>query len=315
MNIVYLGTPQFAVLPLQAVLNSTHSVAAVISQPNRETDKKGRVMPTPVAEFAQQNGLRVLQYPNVCTREAIAAVAALKPDVMVTAAFGQLLSAEFLSIAPVYNIHASLLPAYRGSAPIQAAILNGESQTGITVMKTVLAMDAGDILLSQKIAIEADEPFYSLHDRLSALGAVLLVKALDLLQSGSFTLTPQNPRLATYTKKITKADGLLDFSLSAEILARRVRAYNPWPAAFTFYKGQYIKIYAAKSIKTEPMRNIPCGTVIKSCQKEGIWVQCGQDALNITSLQISGKRVLSAAEFLRGFPLAEGARLGQEGLA
>jgi methionyl-tRNA formyltransferase len=232
---------------------------------------------------------------------------------MITAAYGQLLSEEFLAVAPVCNIHASLLPLYRGSAPIQAAILNGDAQTGVTIMKTVKAMDAGDILLQGKIAIGPDDTYQSLHDKLSELGAGLMAEALDRLEGGRLQAIPQQHDKATYTQKVTKADGLIHWQESAETLARKIRAFNPWPAAYTYYRGDNIKIYGAESLKSDSMSDTVNQNRLKTAQpgtilaarEELYYIKCGEGILKIFFLQAPGKRVLPASEFLRGYKIQE----------
>ncbi|MCL2797562.1 MAG: methionyl-tRNA formyltransferase [Firmicutes bacterium] len=334
MNVIFLGTPEFAVSSLAAILNSSHRVLAVVSQPDRETDKKGRVVPTPVKAFIsgrwpgasgqiKEDGFMsqtpnpesrtpnpapyVLQFDSV-SKEGIEAVKALNPDVMVTAAFGQILSDEFLSIAPVYNVHASLLPLYRGSSPIQAAILNGDKETGVTVMQTVKDLDAGDILLQEKLAIGEDEPFYSLHGRLAELGAKLIVEALDKAEKGSLSPASQNHASATHTQKIVKSHGRIDWSEGADLIARKIRAYNPWPTGYTFFDRDNIKIFEAKTINMDTLCDVAPGTILCASEKAGLCVQCGSGILSILSLQAPGKRVLPVNEFLRGYRIAVGAK-------
>ena len=332
MKIIYLGTPEFAVLPLKKIIESKHKILAVVSQLDREKDKRGNLKPTAVKEFALSRSIEVLQYENVSS-EGLEKIKELKPDCMITVAFGQILSDEFLKIAPVYNIHASLLPKYRGSSPIQAAILNGDTVAGVTIMQTVKKMDAGDIVLQDKIEIGKYEPFHSLHDRLSILGADLIIKALDDIEAGKAILIPQNEKEATTVKKITKNDGKIDWSESAELIARKVYAYNPWPSAYTSYGEDSIKIFDArvvdvnnqksakkahgnqenttKAAKNSVILGITHGKILKSCQSDGICVQCGQGILQILSLQAAGKRRLAASEFLRGYSLSVGKEFGE----
>jgi len=306
MNIIFLGTPEFAVPSLTAVLSSRHRVLAVITQPDRAADK-GRVKPSPVKELAISQGIPVLQYDKVST-EGLESVQAYRPDIMVTAAFGQILAEEFLKIAPVYNVHASLLPLYRGSSPIQAAILSGDKETGVTIMETVKALDAGDILLQEKLAIADDEPFYSLQNRLAELGGGLIVEALDKTENGTLRAAPQRHEKATYTRKVAKEHGRINWSEDAGTIARKIRAYNPWPTGYAAYGAGYIKIYAAKPVNSGSMPGIEPGIVLSADEKAGLQVQCGSGVLSILCLQAPGKRALPTAEFLRGYKIAQGSR-------
>ena len=314
MKIIFLGTPTFAVPSLEKLIEHALVPVAVVSQPDRETDRKGRLKPTPVKAAAEAHGIQVLQFDNI--NKYTQALEQLKPDLMITAAYGQILSEEFLRIAPVFNVHASLLPAYRGSSPIQAAILNGDKKAGVTIMKTVRAMDAGDCILQEGIELGAQETYGELHDRLSLLGANLIVQAVKDFALAKTVYTPQDANLVTFTKKIIKADGRIDWQESATTLMRKVRALNPWPTAYTYSAdvGGDIKIYTAKSYSAEEfkqklgsMSHIDCknapnsaGTVLCADEKQGLFVQTGKGVLELLSLQSPGKRVLSAQDFLRG---------------
>ncbi|MDR2202669.1 MAG: methionyl-tRNA formyltransferase [Clostridiales bacterium] len=309
MRVIFLGTPEFAVPALNALCASRHTVAAAVSQPDRETDRKGRLLPTPVKSAAAALNLPVYQYRNA-SREGIAELKKYNPDACVTAAFGQLLSREFLDMPArgVFNIHASLLPLYRGSSPIRAAILNGDDYTGVTVMRTELAMDTGDIVTAKRLKIELNDDYISLSARLAALGAELIVDALNFVEDGSVKYVKQDGAKATYTKKTLKSDGAADFSLSAEVLSRQARAFNPWPALQTSFNGVPVKIYKAEAVALTGGGFLP-GTVLKSGGGELI-IACGAGALKITELQAAGKKRMGAAEFLRGFPVREGTVLG-----
>ena len=210
-----MGTPDFSVPCLEQLINSRHKVIAVVTQPDRPRNR-GVVSACPVKVCAEKHGLKVLQYEKV-SREGIDDIRALNPDVIVTAAFGQMLSRDFLAIAPhgVINVHASLLPKYRGSSPIQWAVINGEKETGVTIMQTAYKMDSGDIILQKRVAVGVDETAGELFEKLSALGAPALIEALDLIESGKATFTPQNEDEMTYFPMLKKEDGEIDFSMSA----------------------------------------------------------------------------------------------------
>lgn len=325
MNIIFLGTPEFAVPALKVIANDClnlgnsnlssnkieKKIVAVISQPDREKDKKGNLLTTPVKAAALELGLKVYQFDSV--NKNIEFIKSLRPDLMITAAFGQILSDEFLKIAPVFNLHASLLPLYRGSSPIQASIISGDLFTGITIMRTVKAMDAGDIVLTDKVSIKNSDTYKTLHDKLSDLGANLIIKAINDFSLNKIKYTPQDNTKVTYVKKVTKQDGLIDFGENADLIERKVRAYNPWPSAYAIdNNGNTIKILATKAIKTQSMSHIICendiqkakiGAVLLACKKQGLYVKCKNDILKIEALQLSGKKPVSFSEFLNGYKL------------
>ena len=303
MRIVFMGTPAFAVPVLEALARA-HTVVAAVSQPDREKDKKGNLLPTPVKVCAERLGIPCLQPEKVSGH--IDALKAYAPDILITAAFGQLLPQSVLDIAPrgVLNVHASLLPRYRGSSPVSAAILEGEAQTGVTIMQTVLGMDAGDILLSQACPIESTDTTATLTEKLSDLGADLLIETLEKLERGEITPIPQDETKVSFCKKIVKSDGLLDFSLPAAVLERKVRAYNPWPIAYAIYNGAPLKIYEAEVVEAESGE---VGTLCVS--RDTITVRCGEGALKLCTVQLPGKKAMPAAEFLRGHRMQEGEKL------
>lgn len=305
MNVIFLGTPEFAVPALKKITESKHKVLAVISQPDRETDKKGNLIFTPVKKEAIKNNIPVYQFEKV-SFQGLDLIKKLKPDVMVTAAFGQLLSEEFLSLAKygVFNIHASVLPKFRGSSPIQNAILSGEKETGLTVMKTVLKMDAGDIVKIKKCPISDETTFLELHDKLSQIGAELIIDVLDDLENNNITFIPQNEYDATYTKKIVKSDGVIDWSDLGFNIIRKINAFNPWPAAFTFYKGENLKIFSAKCV--EDNSHNEAGTIIFSDADNGLIVKCRDGAVKIENLQAPGKKAMNVFDFLRGYKINAG---------
>ena len=295
MRIVFMGTPEFAVPVLGALCGAGYEIAAVISQPDREKDKKGNVIATPVKRYALENGLNCLQFDRVS--QHVAELKALKPDVMITAAYGQLLSADVLDVAPlgVLNVHASILPEYRGSSPIQTALLCGESETGVTIMKTDIGMDTGDILSMVKVPVLCSDNAQTLTDKLSGIGAELLVKTLPDYAAGKIKPIKQDDSKATHCKKIIKADALIDWKSSAHEISCKVRAFNPWPVAFSYLDGVPFKIYAAEEVKGNFGA---AGTVTVSANN--MTVACGEGGLKLLSVQIPGKKVLPIADFLRG---------------
>lgn len=301
MRIVFLGTPDFAVPVLDALYSGGHEIVAVISQPDREKDKKGNVLQTPIKQYALAHNLPCLQFEKVSDHAD--ALRELYPDVMITAAYGQILRAEVLQIPTlgVLNVHASLLPYYRGSSPVQSAILFGEVKTGVTIMKTDIGMDTGDILSVQEVDILPTDTAADLSQKLSAAGAQLLLQTLPAYAAGKITPIPQNAEKATYCKKIEKADALIDWHLSAQEIACKIRAYNPWPIAYSYLNGMPFKIYAAQASATAGGQ---AGTVVTDGKTMS--VACGSGSLILQVVQIPGKKALPVADFLRGHKIAEG---------
>lgn len=307
MRLVFLGTPDFAVPVLDKLVSVGFEIAAVISQPDREKDKKGNLLATPVKRYAESHGLTCLQFDKVS--QHVEELKSLAPDVMVTVAYGQILSREVLAVPRfgVLNVHASLLPKYRGSSPIQSAILCGERVTGVTIMKTDIGMDTGDIVAVREVSITPADNSATLSDKLAAVGADLLARVLPDYASGKITPVPQKHEETTACKKIAKADGLIDWTLSAREIACKVRAYNPWPIAFTYLDGVMLKIYGAT--ECDETLGKP-GTVYVS--GDTVKVACGKGSLVLDTLQLPGKRVLPACEFARGRKNLNGSVLKNE---
>jgi methionyl-tRNA formyltransferase len=298
MRIAFLGTPQFAVPVLEALI-SRHDTICVFTQPDRPVGRKAVLTPPPVKVYALAKGLPVKQFEKIRSEEGIAALSSFQPDLLITAAFGQLLSAENLAIPKfgTINVHASLLPKYRGASPIQAAILNGDTVTGVTTMFTDVGMDTGDILLSQTCRIEPYDTYETLSDRLSLVGADLLVKTLQELENGTLSRIPQNDLDATVCRLIRKQDGKLDFNQSAKSVFNRVRAMYPWPCAYSSLNGQQMRILDA--LPTDITRkNFQSGMLIELNQH--LYVNCADYLLEIRVLQMAGKKPVDAASFLRG---------------
>lgn len=311
MKIVFLGTPDFAVPSLRAVLNAGHEVAAVVTQPDRPRNRGGKLQAPPLKLFAEEQGLQVLQFEKIRT-QGVEALRALSPDIMVTAAYGQILSQELLDIAPhgVINVHGSLLPKYRGAAPIQWAVINGEKRTGVTIMQTEAGLDCGDILYVEETDIGPEETAGELFDRLSELGGRALVRALELIESGLVRPVPQDEAAATHCKMLTKEAGRLDFSLDAVSLHNLIRGVNPWPVAFTAYNGQALKVYASRLV--DSLSEAEPGTVIASDRHSGLVVACGKGCLRLTEVQTAGGKRMDDIAFLNGYRPSVGTRLGAE---
>jgi methionyl-tRNA formyltransferase len=303
LSVVFAGTPDFSVPALEAIAASRHRVLAAYTQPDRRSGRGLKVEPGPVRRAAEALGIPVEQPPTLKDPSAQAALAALHPDVMVVVAYGLILPQAVLDIPRLgcLNIHASLLPRWRGAAPIQRAIAAGDSRTGITIMRMEAGLDTGPMLSQEAFDIAAGETGGSLHDRLAALGARMIVKALDALEAGAARFAPQDDSLATYAKKLSKAEAVLDWSQPAPALERQVRAFDPWPVAETRLEGQQLRIWAAHAAGG-PGDGTP-GTVL-SADAGGIAVAAGTGVLVLDRVQLPGKRPVAAAELARTRPLA-----------
>jgi methionyl-tRNA formyltransferase len=308
VKVVFFGTPSFAVKPLEAILASRHEVVGVVCQPDR-LGSRNKVVVSTLKQLAQSHGLPVFQYEKI-SREGVGDLTALAPDIMVTCAYGQMLSQKVLDIAPhgIINVHGSLLPVLRGAAPIQFAIIDGLRKTGITILQTVYKMDAGDIILQESLDIEPDETSGELFERMSVLGAKLIVEALDLIESNAATFTPQDEEKVTLSKKITPELECINWQDSAEKVHNLVRGLNPTPVAWTTWNGVRLKIY--KTMISDISHNSECGTVIATTKKS-VSVACGDGtALNIVELQLENGKRMDIASFLCGKKLPVGTKFG-----
>ena len=312
MRIVFIGTGEIGVPTLQALLKSEHSVAGIVTQPDKPVGRAQMVEPPPIKKALARSGglqtaagqsaagkpplLEILQPARIKERQAIEEIRALAPDVIVVIAYGQILPRDVLEIPKVacLNLHASLLPLWRGAAPIQAAIAAGDSQTGITVMYMDEGLDTGDILLARTIDIRRDESGGSLHDRLAQMAPDALLDSLGLLGSGSAPRIQQDNSLATYAPKLKREDGRIDWSESAGVIERKIRAFNPWPGAFMTIDGRNLKIFSASVVDLSGKPG-----QILSGEKELV-IAAGKGALSLRGVQLEGRRQMSAAEFLRG---------------
>ena len=301
-----MGTPDFSVPTLEALQASEHEVAAVVTQPDKPKGRGKEIHMSPVKECALKHNIPVYQPIRARDEAFIEEMRALHPDAMVVIAFGQILPKSLLKL-PKYgciNIHASLLPKYRGAAPIQWAVINGDEETGITTMLMDVEMDTGDMLEKTVVRLNPDETGGSLFDRLSLLGGDLILSTLNKLEKGEITPQPQEHEKATYVKKISKSMGDIDWTMDAVSIERLVRGLNPWPSAFTRLNGKMLKIWEARVLE-DPKKQAPCGSVI-SADADGLKVQTGKGILCITSLQIEGKKRMDTAAFLRGYPVEPG---------
>lgn len=310
MKVVFMGTPDFAVGTLERIIADGHEVAAVVSQPDKPKGRSKELVMTPVKECAVNHNILVYQPEKLRTSEVIDELKKIAPDVIVVVAFGQILPQSVLDI-PKYgcvNVHASLLPKYRGAAPIQWAVIDGLEKTGVTTMLMNAGLDTGDILMQEEMVLDKKETGGSLFDRLCGLGAELLSKTLKGLEAGILTPVPQDDAASTYAKMLSKDMGNIDFTKSAKELECLIRGLNPWPSAYTRMQGKQLKIWDSEVIADTS--NVACGTITEVC-KDGFVVKCGKDSLKITELQLEGKKRMLADAFLRGVTVEKGSILGE----
>ncbi|WP_303289940.1 methionyl-tRNA formyltransferase [Marinobacter sp. SS5-14b] len=299
MRIVFAGTPDFAATALKALLAAGHNVVGVYSQPDRPAGRGRKLMPSPVKQVALDAGLPVFQPDSLKPDDAQQELAALNPDVMIVAAYGLILPKAVLDI-PTHgclNIHASLLPRWRGAAPIQRAIAAGDRETGITIMQMDVGLDTGDMLLKTSTPIRPDDTGGRLHDRLAEMGGSAIVEALTSLSKGELTGEAQNDDEANYAHKLSKEEGHIDWTRSAPEIERLIRAFNPWPGTFTDLGDQRIRIHQAEALAQN--RDKAPGTVLRR-EREGIDIACGTGSLRVTSVQLPGTRALSVNDLING---------------
>lgn len=314
MKVLFMGTPDFAVPTLDQLIKSRHEVIGVVTQPDKQKGRGQTVSFSPVKELALQHQLPVYQPLKVKEPEFMDKIRSLEPEVIVVAAFGQILPKAFLDIPPYgcINVHGSLLPKYRGAAPIQYSIIDGEEETGITIMYMDVGIDTGDMILQKSLPIAPKETGGSLFDKMAVLGADLLLEALDKIEAGTAVRIPQDNENATYVKILDKDMGRLDFTQSAVRLERLIRGLNPWPSAYTMLDGKTLKLWQADA---EPVSQaagdqtfIP-GEIVE-LRKDSFAVATGEGVLVIRELQLEGKKRMLTDAFLRGYPLTIGTKLG-----
>lgn len=305
-----MGTPGFAIPVLVALLDAGHEVAGVYTQPDRPAGRRGRPAPSAVKEAAEELGLPVFQPPSLKREAAQHELAGLAPDVIVVAAYGLFLPKATLDLPPLgcLNVHPSLLPRYRGPSPVASVILNGDAGTGVTVIRLDEGMDSGPIVAQRETAIGADEDGAGLTDRLFQLGAELMVETLPEWAAGRIAAVPQDDAAATTTSLLKREDGEIDWSQDATRIARQVRAYQPWPGAFTLWRGKLLKVVDATEAAGHGS-DAPSGQVV-ALSGGGLGIVAGHGVLEVRRLQLEGSRASGAAEFLRGHADIVGAVLG-----
>ncbi|HKM04138.1 MAG TPA: methionyl-tRNA formyltransferase [Lachnospiraceae bacterium] len=310
MKIVFMGTPDYAVGALEAIIKEGHEVCAVVTQPDKPKGRGKEMQCTPVKECAIKNQITVFQPIKIKTKEAVEVLRTYGADIFVVAAFGQILSSEILTMPKFgcINIHASLLPKYRGAAPIQWAILNGEKETGITIMQMDEGIDTGDMLLKSVIPIDSKETGESLFEKLSVCGAKLIVKALPMIEQGIITATPQNESEMSYAKMIHKSLGIIDWSSSACEIERKVRGLNSWPSAYTYLNDKTLKIWNSDILLED---SDGCPGSISYVTRDAIAVNTGNKQLLLHEIQIEGKKRMSVKQFLLGYQIDVGMVLGR----
>jgi len=309
LKIIFAGTPQFAAVPLTALLESEYRIAAVLTQPDRPAGRGRRLSASPVKELALAHHLPLLQPATLKDEESVAALAACDADLMVVVAYGLILPPAVLALPRLgcINIHASLLPRWRGAAPIQRAILAGDRETGITIIQMDEGLDTGAMLHRLSCPIHDDDTAAALHDRLAGLGAHALLETLKLLEQDRLDPCPQDESLACYAAKISKQEAQLDWSLSAVDLERRVRAFDPWPVAYTFVDGERLRVWRAQPVDLP--EGVAPGTVLMA-GREGITVAAAEGGLRLLEVQPAGGRRMTAAEFLNAREIRPGLVLG-----
>lgn len=310
MKIVFFGTPQIAADILKALIDSENEVIALVTQPDRARGRGKQVSFSPAKEVAVSAGIEVLQPEKVSDPGFLDMLESLNADLHVVTAYAQKLPNRLLEMAPCgcINVHPSLLPKYRGAAPMMAAILNGDKESGVTIMKVAEKMDTGAILMQEKMPLDPDETNASIEAKAASLGARLLLETIRKIADGTVVSIPQNDEDSTYVRQIGKDAGLIDFSEPAEVIERKIRAYDPWPGTYTFLDGKTFKILKAR-VAAGNGCELPAGTVVYS-DKQGFSIVTGDGLLQVDEVQLEGKRRMSTEEFLRGRKIETGYRFG-----
>ena len=297
MKIVFLGTPEIARVCLEEILKSKHEVLAVVTNPDRPSGRGNKLLPSPVKTFAESKGLKVLQYEKI-SKQGVDDLRALTPNALVLVAFGQILSPEILDIALPINLHGSLLPKLRGPSPIQTAILNGETQTGVTIMKMAESVDSGDVLLQETVDIAPTDTSETLFAKMASVGAKTLVRALDILESGNAVWTPQNHQDATFCQMLTKENAKIDFACTTAQIVNKVRAYNPNPVAYFVLNGEKFKVFEARAINFDGQGKV--GQVICANAKQGLIFKTADGFVEMEIITAPNSKKMQAKQYLAG---------------
>ncbi len=308
MNIVFFGTGSFGIPSLAALKNSSHIILKTVVSPDKPQGRNLKLKFSPVKEWALANQVPIFQPDNVNSEASIRELEKLKADLFVVVSFGALFSKKIIEMPRflTLNVHSSLLPRYRGAAPIHRAMLDRNAETGVSVMRMVEKLDAGDVILQKKTAIRAEDDIVSLEERLNGLGAQALLEAISQIENGTAVFTPQDEHLSSYAKKIKKEEGHIDWTRSASEINARVRAFKVWPGAFSFYKEKRVLILETTPTVTGRGESLNPGGIVLSPDKRNIFVAAGDFLVEVKTLQLEGRRALSAPEFLKGFPLEAG---------
>lgn len=311
MRIAFAGTPAFALPPLHALLESEHRIVGILTQPDRPKGRGRQLAASPVKAAALEHGIAVAQPQSLKTEQDRAELVAWQPDVLVVVAYGIILPRAVLELPRLgcVNIHASLLPRWRGAAPIQRAILAGDAQTGVTIMLMDAGLDTGPMLVQRTVPIEPTDTSATLHDRLAALGGPALLEALAGLEAGTLYAQAQPATGVTYAAKIDKAEALIDWSQPAAQIERQVRAFNPWPVAETRLEGEQLRIHAARVVAEAAVGAPAAPGVVEAVTGDGFLVRCGTGVLCVQEVQRPGRKAVAASDFAHSLPLA-GCRLG-----
>jgi len=309
MRVLFWGTPDFAVKSLKALIESNHQVVGVVTQPDKPKGRGQKIQPTPVKEKALKHNIPVFQPEKIKNnQEFLEMVKKLNPDISVVVAYGKILPEEIINI-PKYktiNVHASLLPEYRGAAPIQRAIMEGKDKTGVCIMEIIKELDAGDVYACKEVEITEDDDIISLHDKLAEEGARLLIEVLDKIEKGEIDKKPQNHEKATYAKPIEKSEGKIDFNRSAKEIFNQIRALKVWPKAYSKFRDEEVKILDAKIVECN-VNALP-GEIIKADEKEGIVVKTGNGCLLIKIIQFPNSKPITTQDAIRGYKIKAGER-------
>jgi methionyl-tRNA formyltransferase len=310
LRIIFMGTPDFAAATLQALIEGPDEVVAVITQPDKAKGRGKKITPPPAKVLAEAAGIPVLQPTKIKSEEFRNGLLTYQPDLIVVTAYGRILPPSLLELAPMgcINVHGSLLPRYRGAAPIQWTVINGEREAGVTIIQMDKGMDTGDMLLMAKIETDPEETAGTLFDKLTTLGSRTLLKAIKGVKEGTVIPVPQDHSLATVAPMLKKKDGLIDWSRDAEELACLIRGLDPWPSAFCFLNNKRLRLFAPEVVYKDTEK--PPGSVLHG-DKRGLLVACGKNGLLIREIQPEGKKRMAAQDFLRGNPLEPGILLSQ----